>query len=231
MLKLADLPAFNNALLLERALTHTSFANENAGIEDNERLEFLGDSVLNYIVADWLYRNFSGLGEGRLTTMRAALVRAERLAEFAGTIELEGSLRFGKGESATSGKRRINILADAFEALTAAVYLDHGLGTARALVEPLVEAVANSLLSSEQDRDPKTRLQEWSQAERNVTPRYALANTSGPAHARHFEVQVWLGDEMAASGDGLSKQHAELAAARAALAKYSVPMSEPVQAE
>jgi ribonuclease-3 len=210
-------PAFNNPKLLERALTHTSFANENPGVADNERLEFLGDSVLNHVVAAWLFRTLPELGEGRLTTMRAALVRAERLAAFAEEIGLPACLRLGKGEAGLGGKRRTNILADAFEALTAALYLDHGMGAVQALLEPLIERVGPELLAGAHDRDPKTRFQEWSQGVRGTTPRYALVASEGPAHALVFSVELWIGTERVATGQGPSKQAAEQAAASAAL--------------
>ena len=221
------LPAFIDATLLERALTHTSYANENLGIEHNERLEFLGDSVLNFIVADWLFHHFPDLGEGRLTTLRAALIRASTLRQFAEALELPEQLRLGRGEHETGGKRRTNILADAFEAVLAAIYLDRGMDAARALLEPLLASVAPGVMSANLDRDPKTSLQEWTQEKLSVTPRYKLVSANGPAHERSFTVELWLGERFAAQGTGSTKQLAEQSAALEALTRLIEEQAAP----
>ena len=211
------LPNFINATLLERALTHTSYANENSGIAHNERLEFLGDSVLNFIVADWLFERFPDLGEGRLTTLRASLIKASTLRTFAERLELSDLLRLGRGEQETGGKRRTNILADAFEAVLAAVFLDQGLAAARALLEPLLAQVAPGVLIDNLDRDPKTRLQELTQEKLSITPSYKLVSTEGPAHDRMFTVELWLRERLVSMGTGNTKQTAEQVAASEAL--------------
>lgn len=211
------LPPFTDDALIERALTHTSYSNENPGIAHNERLEFLGDSVLNFIVADWLYHRYADLGEGRLTTLRAALIKAGTLRTFADRLELADHLRLGRGEHDSGGKRRTNILADAFEAVLAAVYLDQGMTAARDLLEPLLSEVAPGVLQANLDRDPKTRLQEWSQEYLAMTPTYKLIGTEGPAHERLFTVELWLGERMLGTGSGATKQMAEQSAAAAAL--------------
>lgn len=208
------LPEFRDQRLLTRALTHASWANEHdpelapesagSGPGDNERLEFLGDAVLDFVAGAWLFQRFPEFEEGRLTRVRAALVRATSLARFADAAGLPGKLRLGKGE-AESGRTRTNILADAFEALLGALYLDQGTDAVRLFLEPLLEAAMPAILSENLDRDFKTRLQEWSQAYFSVTPRYKLVSTTGPDHARVFTSEVWLGDLLAATGAGQSK--------------------------
>jgi ribonuclease-3 len=222
------LPSFTNPDLLARALTHSSYANENVEGEkgekgetrmaDNEKLEFLGDAVLDFVTGAWLYENFPDLDEGRLTSVRAALVRVTTLAEFARSIGLPDMLRLGKGELDTGGRNRANILGDAFEAVIGALYLDQGIGVARAFIEQFLSQAAPGILNDNKDRDAKSRLQEWAQAELNVTPRYKLASTDGPDHAKVFNVQVWLGGRISAIGSGSSKQAAEQLAARESLA-------------
>ena len=222
------LPEFRDQRLLTRALTHASWANEHdpelapesagSGPGDNERLEFLGDAVLDFVAGAWLFQRFPEFEEGRLTRVRAALVRATSLARFADAAGLPGKLRLGKGE-AESGRTRTNILADAFEALLGALYLDQGTDAVRRFLEPLLEAAMPAILSENLDRDFKTRLQEWSQAYFSVTPRYKLVSTTGPDHARVFTSEVWLGDLLAATGAGQSKQVAEQVAAREAVAR------------
>ncbi|MCL5997026.1 MAG: ribonuclease III [Chloroflexi bacterium] len=217
------LPEFHNQELLARALTHSSYANEHvseggAPIEDNERLEFLGDAILDFVAAKWLYQHFPALDEGRLTSLRAALVRASTLAQFAESIHLAEYLRLGKGEAESGGRHRANILSDAFEALMAALYLDQGFEAVSAYFEQMIETTAPVVLNENLDRDPKSQLQEWSQATLSVTPRYKVVGAEGPDHAKTFTVEVWLGSFMAAAGSGSSKQVAEQTAARAALA-------------
>jgi ribonuclease-3 len=216
------LPEFLNQELLKRALTHTSYANEHmtnggAMMEDNERLEFLGDAILDFVAAKWLYHHFPELDEGRLTSLRAALVRASTLAQFAESIQLSDSLLLGKGEAESGGRHRANILSDAFEALMGALYLDQGFEAVCAYFEQMIERVAPVVLNENLDRDPKSQLQEWSQARLAVTPRYKLVTAEGPDHAKTFTVEVWLGDIVAAVGTGSSKQVAEQSAARTAL--------------
>jgi ribonuclease-3 len=228
------LPEFRNKELLSRALTHSSYANEHmseggAPIDDNERLEFLGDAILDFVAAKWLYQHFPDLDEGRLTSLRAALVRASTLAHFAESINLPEHLRLGKGEAESGGRHRANILSDAFEALMAALYLDQGLEAVSAYFEQMIETTAPVVLHENLDRDPKSQLQEWSQATLSVTPRYKVVATEGPDHAKTFTVEVWLGNYLAAEGSGSSKQVAEQTAARAALAALANQPSPPVE--
>jgi ribonuclease-3 len=217
-----NIPEFQNTSLLQRALTHTSFINEHAGEtneEDNERLEFLGDAVLDFIAGAWLFDKFPGLDEGKLTTLRAALVRVETLARFARQIDLSDKLRLGKGELDTGGRNRNNILGDAFEAVIGAIYLDQGIDAARAFVLPFLEQTTPNIVEANADRDPKSKLQEWSQGTLGVTPHYKLVGTEGPDHAKIFTVEVRLGEQIVAQGSGTSKQMAEQVAAREALEK------------
>ncbi len=218
------LPEFRDPALLKRALTHRSYLNEHVAApdeQDNERLEFLGDAVLDFITGAWLFNSFPDLDEGRLTTLRAALVRVSTLAEFAREMGLPELMRLGKGEIDTGGRNRANILGDAFEAVLGALFLDQGIDVCQAFVLPFLERATPAIRQDNADRDPKSKLQEWSQGQLGVTPRYKLSGTTGPDHARIFHVQVFLGDEAYASGAGTSKQMAEQIAAREALERAS----------
>jgi ribonuclease-3 len=228
------LPEFHNPELLSRALTHSSYANEHvseggAPMEDNERLEFLGDAILDFVAAKWLYHHFPHLDEGRLTSLRAALVRASTLAQFAESVDLPERLRLGKGESESGGRHRANILGDAFEALMAALYLDQGFEAVSTYFEQMIERTAAVVLQENLDRDPKSQLQEWSQATLSVTPRYRVVGSEGPDHAKTFTVEVWLGSYRAAVGSGTSKQIAEQTAARTALIAVSNDQDRPLR--
>ena len=208
---------FRDKSYLETAITHSSYANERGrGIRYNERQEFLGDSVLSVIVSDYLYKS-THLAEGDLTKLRAALVCEKSLCGFARGIGLGDCLLLGKGEEQTGGKDRPSILADAFEAVIAAVYLDAGLEAARGFVLPFVD----SALAGEQDkpfRDYKTLLQEIVQQNPGETLSYVLAEESGPAHDRRFTVEVHLNSNCIGRGAGRSKKNAEQQAAKEALA-------------
>jgi ribonuclease-3 len=223
-----ELPAFRDLALLQCALTHTSYANEHPEeqIPDNERLEFLGDAVLDFVAGDWLFEQFPEFDEGRLTSVRAALVRVSTLANFARQIGLPDRLRLGKGEIDTGGRERDNILGDAFEALVGALYLDQGLEAVRRLLIPLFEQATPAILQARLDRDAKSRLQEWSQGVLGITPRYRIVAAEGPDHARVFTAEVWLGDVVAGVGRGSSKQLAEQLAAQAALAQTEALMQQ-----
>jgi ribonuclease-3 len=184
--------------------------------------------VLDFIAGAWLYEQFPDLDEGRLTSIRAALVRVGTLADFARQTGLPDMLKLGKGELDTGGRNRANILGDAFEALLGAIYLDQGIDAARAFLIPFLEHSTPLIVQANLDRDAKSRLQEWSQGTLGVTPRYRLVATEGPDHAKVFTVQVWLGDRVAATGSGSSKQQAEQLAAREALiAAATAPAPQP----
>jgi ribonuclease-3 len=209
---------FNNLRLLLRALTHPSYVNEHPEDEagDNQRLEFLGDAVLDFVAGAWVFRHYPEFAEGRMTRLRAALVRTGTLAQLARQVGIGEALRLGRGEEEAGGRERDANLCDAFEAVTGALYLDGGLAAAEAFFEPLIGPVAEVTLAGEADWDAKSRFQEWSQAERGVTPRYRIVAETGPDHAKTFVAEVLLRREVAGQGSGRSKQAAEQAAARAA---------------
>ncbi len=220
----STLPPFNNPSLLFRALTHRSYINEHPelALEDNERLEFLGDAVLDFFSAAWLYHRFPEAQEGRLTSLRAAMVKTETLAELACQLGMDEQVMLGKGEGESGGRKRASLLADAFEAVVGALYLDQGLEAVRQMVEPLFAAMIERIISAELDRDAKSILQEWSQAERGHTPRYRTVGAEGPDHAKVFTVEVYIGSEVAGRGEGASKQAATQAAAGNAIRKMGV---------
>ncbi|HEY73177.1 MAG: ribonuclease III [Chloroflexi bacterium] len=209
---------FSDIGLLRRALTHPSYVNEHPEDEtgDNQRLEFLGDAVLDFVAGAWIYRRYPDFHEGRMTRLRAALVCTNTLARFARQVGISEALRLGYGEGEAGGRERDANLCDAFEALVGALYLDGGLAVVETFIGPLIEPTAKETLAAEADMDAKSRLQEWSQAERGVTPRYRIAAERGPDHAKTFEAEVLLGQKVVGRGTGRSKQAAEQAAARAA---------------
>ena len=211
---------FSNLALLTRALTHRSFVNEYPAVEDNERLEFLGDAVLDFIVGAWVYNRFPEMPEGDLTKMRSALVRNEQLAKFARKLNLGRALRLGRGESSSGGHNRDNLLGSAFEALIGALYLDTGLAAVDAFVNPILEEVRESILN--EIHDPKSQLQEWTQSQKFGSPHYRVVGTSGPDHAVVFEMVVEVAGVIKGTGRGTSKSYAEHAAAQDALKNLGV---------
>lgn len=211
--------SFIDKSYLERALTHRSFINENpdSGLEDNERLEFLGDAVLDFVVGEYLYHRLPEGREGDLTSLRASLVRTETLARFARQIELGRYLRLGRGEAESGGRGRPALLCSAFEALVGALYLDAGIETVSSFVLRFIVPAIPRILDQELDKDAKSQLQEWSQGQRHLTPVYHTVAERGPDHAKEFTVEVLIGDEAYGRGSGSSKQAAEQVAAQAAL--------------
>jgi ribonuclease-3 len=207
---------FSNLALLTRALTHRSYVNENPNaMEDNERLEFLGDAVLDFIVGAWVYHRFPEMPEGDLTKMRSAIVRNDQLADFARHLNLGPALRLGRGEFASGGNQRDGLLGSVFEALVGALYLDSGLGAVEAFVHPLLEQAREAILKKV--HDPKSQLQEWAQAQKLGAPRYKTIATTGPDHAKEFDVQVEIGGQVVGQGHGKNKHAAEHYAAKHAL--------------
>jgi len=206
--------AFRHPDLLHGALTHRSF-----GASNNERLEFVGDAVLNCVVAASLYHRFPGLPEGDLSRARAALVNQETLARVAREVALGTEIRLGEGEHKTGGAQRPSILADALEAVFGAVFIDGGYDAAREVIERCYADVLARADPATLGKDPKTRLQEWLQARRMSVPEYAVVATSGEAHAQVFDVECRIGAlQMVSTGRGNSRRAAEQAAAEAALA-------------
>ena len=208
---------FQNRALLENALTHSSYANEHreVGMPSNERLEFLGDSVLGMVVADHLYREHPQMPEGELTRTRAAMVCEDSLVEVARALDLGRCLRLGKGEDAGGGRERPSILADATEAVIAAIYLDGGIAQARRVIRALILGNEEELSAS---RDYKTALQELIQKESGSKLTYRLVAETGPDHAKRFTMEVELNGTTVGAGEGRTKKAAEQAAARAAIA-------------
>lgn len=206
---------FRDRALLENALTHSSFANENRDtLGSNERLEFLGDSILGMVTADYLYKKHPGLPEGDLTRTRAALVCEESLVEVADRLDLGAYLRLGRGEATGGGRTRPSIRADAVEAVLAAVYLDGGLDEARKIIQTFI---LDKETEKSAHRDYKTALQELVQRENGQVLSYRLTGESGPDHAKVFTMAVDLNGGEIGSGSGHSKKEAEQMAAKAAI--------------
>jgi ribonuclease-3 len=212
---------FSDKTLLQRALTHRSYLNENPDylLEDNERLEFLGDAVLDFITGEFLYHRFPEVAEGRLTNLRSALVRTETLAQFALDLNLGAYLLLGKGEDESGGRERPAIMCDAFEALLGAIYLDRGIESAREFVNHLIEPALQAVLASSSEKDAKSQLQEVAQSQYQVTPTYRTVNERGPDHAKVFTVEAMIGEKTYGRGTGYSKQNAAQAAAQEALGR------------
>ncbi len=208
---------FNNKSLLKNALTHSSYANEvRNGSTSNERLEFLGDSVLSVIVADYLFKNFKTIPEGELTKLRASLVCEKSLCSFSREINLGEHLLLGHGEEKGGGRERDSILADAFEAVLAAIYLDGGMESAR---EYVLRFVKSELVNKNDEvfKDYKTALQEIIQRNPEESVTYTLKSESGPDHDKVFEVEVHLNSNVIGVGKGKNKKQAEQRAAKQAL--------------
>lgn len=211
---------FRRPDLLELALTHRSWANEQGIPEHYERLEFLGDAVLGLVAAEWLYQRHPELPEGELSKLKSQLVSRSTLAAFAEELELGPALRMGVGEERSGGRTKASLLADSVEAVFAALYLDGGLETARKAVVAMLEG-AISERSQLLERDAKTQLQEVAQAFAWPLPEYRLLEASGPDHNKVFTVECWLAGEPSGQGEGPSKKLAEQRAAADALARLS----------
>lgn len=211
---------FENKKLLEQAFIHRSYVNENGGskLSHNERLEFLGDAVLEIVVTDYLYNQYPKRNEGDLTAYRSALVNAVIIGEVAQNLEMNNYLLLSKGEARDVGKARNYILADTYEAYIGAVYLDQGYDIAKKfIIETLVQTKLDIILKNKLWRDSKSLVQEKSQEFLNVTPCYNVLGESGPDHDKSFTVGIFFGDEKIAEGKGHSKQEAEQCAAQKAL--------------
>lgn len=208
--------SFSNFSLLTKALTHRSYSNEHQdGSMDNERLEYLGDAVIDFIVAEWAYRRFPELPEGDLTKIRAHLVRNENLAKFAQQIDLGAALRLGRGEQTTGGHQRESVLGSAFEALLGAIYLDSNFDKVKNFVLPFIDPSKETIL--DEINDPKSQLQEKVQAYKMGPILYRVVNSNGPDHAKTYDMEVEINGEVKGRGSGSSKSNAEREAARDAL--------------
>jgi ribonuclease-3 len=214
---------FRDTLLLNRSLTHRSYLNEHPeALQDNERLEFLGDAILDFLVGAWLYHRFPEFAEGKLTRLRSALVRTEQLAAFGKEIGLDKALRLGRGEEESGGRQRPALLCAAFEAFVGALYLDLGLEIVIKFINPLLESNVGQVFLNGDFQDPKSKLQEWVQSVGNSAPVYNLVSAQGPDHAKTFEIEVLIDGKSLGRGSGHSKQAAAKAAARVAIQELGI---------
>ena len=213
---------FSDIKLLNKALTHKSYANENSNIlKHNERLEFLGDSVLDILVSDYLVHKYSEFAEGKLSKIRAAVVNETCLAKLAKSIKLGNYLLLGRGEDLSGGREKASILADTFEALAGAVFCDGRLDAASDIFLPLLKEEITKTAESWSFRDFKSDLQEYTQNKLVCIPSYKVVREIGPDHAKEFEVVVMIKNEVEGKGLGRSKKEAEQAAAKMAMENYS----------
>lgn len=212
------LPEIKNKKLLEEALTHRSYLNESKErVPSNERLEFLGDSVLSLIVSTHLFESYPDFNEGKLTNLRSLLVNTRMLADIAREFNLGEKLRLSRGEEDSGGRNNQSMLADTFEAVLGAIYLDGGIDEAEKFVNSVVLPRAEGFITKDMLKDPKSLLQESVQAKKQSSPQYRVLEETGPAHARNFVVGVYVLDKLLGQGKGKSKQEAEEKAAEAAL--------------
>ena len=214
---------FQDILLLNKALTHKSYVNENSeSLKDNERFEFLGDSVLDLIVSGYMIKTFPDFAEGTLSKIRAAVVNESCLAELARQIDLGVYLLLGKGEASSGGREKNSLLANAYEALAGAVYFDSGLDTAVEIYLPVLSKEIAKYAETARFRDYKSELQEYTQTHFNCIPKYQIVNEKGPAHAKEFEVTVLVEESIRGNGNGKSKKEAEQGAAKTALESFNL---------
>ena len=224
-----DLPKFKDESLFDRALTHRSYVNEHPEItENNERLEFLGDALLGFLVGDFLYKNYPEMSEAQLTRMRSALVYEKQLANFARKLNLGTKMRLGQGAMKDGGRDNPSLLCDAFEAMIGAYYLDSNIASVRAYVKRLFNPVVKNMLSGAHDEelnnliDSKNLFQQWALKEIGENPEYAIIDESGPDHAKEFIAEVRVKGKVYGSGKGRRKQDAQKRAAESALKKLGL---------
>lgn len=220
--------SFNDLALLEQAMVHSSYVNENPSFApfSNERLEFLGDAILDLIVAEKLYQDFSDLTEGEMTKLRSVLVRRDTLARIARAIRLGDYLYMGKGEEASGGRHKSGNLAGGLEAVVAAVFLDQDLVVTRELVLRLFNDELQKIIRQGTEIDYKSQLQELTQSRYRLTPNYRLLEEVGPDHDKVFTIEVTVVDAVLGRGSGKSKKIAEVEAARAALEQLSANFTQ-----
>lgn len=208
---------FNNVILLEEALTHSSYVNQNKYLKHNERLEFLGDSVLQLTISEYLYKTYNEKAEGELTKIRSLIVCENSLHKIAQNLNLGKYLNMSKGEELTGGRERVSILADCVEAIIAAIFLDKGLDIAKEFILDKFKVIINRALTNEIILDYKTRLQEILQKDGEVSITYNLMKYEGPPHHRKFFTEVVVNNKPISSGSGYSKKESEQAAAKEVL--------------
>ncbi len=217
------LPCFSDQSLLRRALTHRSYFNEHPEEgEDNERLEFLGDALLGFLVGELIYGRYPKLSEGQLTSLRSELVREKQLVKFATELGIGKQLRLGKGTIQDGGRQNPSLLSDAFEAIIGAYFLDSGIDKVREFVEPLFIPVADDIVLAQSALNSKSMFQEWALGKYGEIPQYFLIKESGPDHAKVYTTEVRLKGKLYGTGMGRSKQAAEKSAAQNALKKVGL---------
>mgnify|MGYP003991711597 CR=1 FL=1 len=216
--KRLSLPFLDNPYQLTRALTHTSYLNEHSEVlDDNERLEFLGDAVLDFVVGAWLFEHCPEMREGELTKARSALVRTEALAKFARHLDLGRAMRLGKGEKRTGGSKRDALLCGTFEALIGAIYQKENLDAVKEFFFPMLDTFGDEIINGTPLSDSKSTLQEWTQAQKMGIPRYETVAERGPDHAKIFDVETHLNGKIYGKGSGQSKRVATHLAAKETL--------------
>lgn len=221
LLKILEIK-FTNEELLERAFNHRSFLNETKNkIESNERLEFLGDTVLSFVVSDFLYNSYPDYSEGYLTNLRSSLVKTTTLAKIAANLQLGNFLKLSKGEEDSGGKNNSSLMADTFEALIGAIFLDSGLKTAKKVIEKFILPLVPGIIKDKSYRDAKSTFQEIVQETTKNSPFYQVIKETGPDHAKEFTVGVYVNSKLCGSGTGHNKQEAEQSAATCALENWN----------
>jgi len=217
------LPIFKNKALSEKVFIHRSYLNEAGGtnLESNERLEFLGDSILSFVVSSHIFNQHEDLKEGQLTSIRSVLTNTETLYEISKEMGLGAMLKLSKGEEQSGGRENKTILANTLEALIGGVYMDQGIEAVRTFIEDNIISRAEKIIESQGLKDPKSKLQEKIQEFHKESPVYKVVKEEGPDHNKSYTIGVYLGEKLLAEGMGSSKQDAEKAAARAALETFN----------
>lgn len=218
-----NLPKFKNKKLFLQAFTHRSFLNEaREKVESNERLEFLGDSILSFVVSEFLFKTYPHFPEGTLTNLRSRLVNTKTLAQVAKELDFGALLRLSKGEEESKGRQNQSLLADSFEAFIGALYLDQGIQKVSDFLTEILLLKAQQFVQEKSFKDAKSLLQEYVQSKKQNSPIYKVLSEKGPAHAKVFTVGVYVQNKLIAKGEGNSKQEAEKEAAQEALKYYGL---------
>ncbi len=213
-----NIPEFKDKKLYERAFTHRSFLNESADVmESNERLEFLGDSILSFIISSYIFEHYPHLKEGELTALRSVLTNTQTLYKFAESLDLGKYLKLSRGEESTGGRTNKTILANTFEALLGGIYMDQGIDAATKFVNSVIITQIDEVVSDQGLKDPKSMLQEKTQEVHKMSPLYKIVKEEGPDHAKIYTTGVFLNNRLLAEGTGHSKQESEKNAAEQAL--------------
>lgn len=213
-----QIPKFNNQNLFEQAFTHRSFLNETPEeVESNERLEFLGDSIISFVISQYLYNNYPKFDEGKLTNLRSLLVNTKSLAKIAQDLDFGKYLKLSKGEEESRGRQNQSLLADSFEAFLGALFIDQGIENTGKFILEIFIPMIDELIKESSFKDPKSLLQELVQSRKQNSPIYKVMQEFGPAHDRTFVMGVYVNNELIAKGEGKSKQEAEEDAAKFAL--------------